>query len=278
MKIIRVFPKRTSFTPNDSLSFVGDPPLFRPDADEIHVSATFTWDIEESQRLAEAWRQYYPIARLGGPAFDACPNGFTPGMYVKRGVTFTTRGCNNFCPWCLVWRREGKLVEYRDFAPGYIIQDNNLLQASKWHVARVFEMLKSQRRAAVFSGGLDSRLIDDWTAEGLRGLRIEQLFLAADTKAALRPLEKALKKLAPLGRRKLRVYVLIGYDGETISDATERLEKVWHLGGLPFAQLFQPPEEYIDYSDDWKHLARLFARPAAMYSYFKERGERMPDE
>jgi hypothetical protein len=269
MRIIRVFPRKTSFTPNDALTFVGDPTLFRPKADEVHVSVTFTWDIEEGRRLAMAWRQYYPVVKLGGPAFDTCPNGFVPGRYVKRGVTFTTMGCNNFCPWCLAWRREGRLVEYRDFAPGYIVQDNNLLQASREHIAQVFAMLKSQRRAAIFSGGLDSRLMDDWIVEGLRSLRIEQLFLAADTKAALHPLEKALKKLAPLKRRKLRVYVLIGYNGETISEATERLETVWKLGGLPFAQLYQPPHAFLCYPDAWKQLARTFSRPAATYAYFR---------
>lgn len=276
-QILRVFPKRTVLTPSDGLSFIGDPPLFRPEADEIHVSVTFTWDVEEGQRLAEAWRQYYPVVRLGGPAFDACPNGFVPGMYVKNDVTFTTRGCNNNCPWCFVPKREGRLVEYEDFASGRIVQDNNLLQASRQHIARVFDMLRRQKRAAVLSGGLDARLIDDWVVEDLQGLRVEQLFLAADTTTALRPLERALKKLAPLGRRKLRVYVMIGYDGETIGEAIERLETVWDLGGLPFAQLYQPPN-HIDYSTDWKRLARTFSRPAATFSYFKERGERMPEE
>ena len=53
MKIIRVFPRKTSMTPSDPLSFVGDPPLnvFRPDADEVHISCTFMWDIPEASRI-----------------------------------------------------------------------------------------------------------------------------------------------------------------------------------------------------------------------------------
>ena len=75
--------------------------------------------------------------RLGGPAFNSPCNGFEPGLYVVPGVTFTTRGCNNQCPWCLVPEREGRLVEYRDFAPGHTIQDNNLLQASRIFTPKV---------------------------------------------------------------------------------------------------------------------------------------------
>ena len=69
MNIIRVFPRRTSYTPTDNMAFVGDPPLFRPDADEVHVSVTFTWDKSEGERLADAWSQYYQNVKLGGVAY-----------------------------------------------------------------------------------------------------------------------------------------------------------------------------------------------------------------
>ena len=56
--IIRVFPRKANMTPMDDLVFIGDPPLFRPEG-EVHVSCTFTWDVEESYRLQEAWSLYY---------------------------------------------------------------------------------------------------------------------------------------------------------------------------------------------------------------------------
>jgi len=264
MKVIRVFPKRTSLTPDDPLCFVGAPSLFCPQADEVHVSVTFTWDIAEGQRLTGAWGNYYEVVRLGGPALGSPCNGFEPGQYIRRGVTFTTRGCNNHCPWCLVPEREGRLTEYRNFAPGNIVQDNNLLQSSRSHLRRVFAMLKAQSQATVFSGGLDARLVDDWVVEELRGLRINQLFLAADTKGALKPLKRALGKLSELGRQKLRVYTMIAFNDETLSAAKERLEAVWELGGMPFAQLYQPPDRWIEYSREWKQLARRWSRPAIM--------------
>lgn len=263
MNIIRVFPRKTKFTPNDEMAFVGDPPMFRPQADEVRISCTFTWDIPEAKHLADAWGQYYPV-KLSGPAFEIEPNGFTPGMYVKSGVTFTTRGCNNQCSFCLVHKREGKLRQYSDFAAGNILQDNNVLQADKSHWQKVIQMLKRQSNIEL-SGGLEAGLITDQVADDIRSLKIRQLFLACDTEGALTPLKQALKRLQmPL--RKARCYVLIAFNGESISDARERLENVYNAGALPFAQLYQPPDEWIDYPRNWKKLAWIFSRPAAMIS------------
>jgi hypothetical protein len=129
---------------------------------------------------------------------------------------------------------------------------------------RVFAMLKVQRRAVVFAGGLDATLVNDWVAEELRGLRIHEVFLACDTKGAIKSLKRAVGKLSFLPRRKLRCYVLIAFGDETIEQARDRLEEVWEAGCLPFAQLYQPPDRYITYSADWKALAREWSRPAAM--------------
>src|SRR3989304_2567118 len=96
-KLIRVFPRKTKWTPTDDMAFVGDPPLFRPEADEIHVSATFTWDIAEAQRLAQAWSWHYSNVRLGGPAFGDPGGPFVPGRYIKNGVVMTSRGCPFGC-------------------------------------------------------------------------------------------------------------------------------------------------------------------------------------
>ena len=271
MGVIRVFPRRTSFTPNDPYVFIGDPPMMRPEADEVHISVTFTWDVVEGWRLRGSWAQYYPTVKIGGPAIPGAFVGdFRPGMYVKPGVTFTSRGCNRRCPWCLVPEREGRLL-LLDIQPGSIISDNNLLQAGRDHISTVFDMLRCQGKAATFSGGLDARLVDDWVANELRTVPIREVYLAADTKASLSALRCAVGKLGSfLKRRQLRCYVLIGFDGETIAGATERLEAVWETGCLPFAQLYQPPEGRIEYSHDWRALQREWDRPAAMFAQHRE--------
>lgn len=253
-------------TPADDYAFVGDPPseLIRPEADEVHISVSFTWDILKAIHLYGAWSQYYDRVRIAGPAFESHCNSFTPGLYIRRGVTFTSRGCNNQCPWCLVPEGEG-LVRELAIEPGRIIQDNNLLQCNQSHINKVFEMLKRQQ-GIEFGGGLDSRLVTNHIVDSLRGLSIKQLFLACDTRYAVKPLEQAVKRLSGFTRRQLRCYVLIAFDGETLSEAEERLEDVWNVGCLPFAQLYQPPDRWIEYSPEWKALARKWSRPAAMIS------------
>lgn len=268
--IIRVFPRRTSMTPTDAYAFIGDPPLWRPKADEVHVSVAFTWDIGEGYRLRDAWAHYYDVVRIGGPAIEECDRvgEFVPGRYVRHGITFTTRGCPNRCGWCLVPHSEGKLKTL-EIKPGWIVQDNNLLAAPREHLHRVFNMLRHQYRRVTFSGGLDSRLIDDCVVDELQSLKVKEIFLACDTLAAVEPLREAVRRLDFLDRRQLRCFVLLAHAGEQIDQAEARLRQVWEIGCLPFAQLYQPPKYYIDYDHDWKALARTWSRPAAMFALMK---------
>ena len=101
MPVIRVFPRRTSYTPTDPYAFVGDPPLWIPDASIVRVSCTFTWDMNEAQRLAAGWKERTGLPTfIGGPAYEGpgVYGAFESGVYVKPGVTFTTRGCVRNCP------------------------------------------------------------------------------------------------------------------------------------------------------------------------------------
>ncbi|MDD5510492.1 MAG: hypothetical protein PHI12_06775 [Dehalococcoidales bacterium] len=274
MRILRVFPRRTAFTPKDDLAFIGNPPLDRPEADEIHISCTFTWDKKDhfekpgrkkvfvagAETLLKAWSQYYPVVKLGGPAYGDRGRGeFVPGRYIRDGVTFTSRGCNNHCPWCLV---EDSLRQL-PLVPGNIINDDNFLQNPREHRKIVYEMLHTQSRIE-FLGGLQSNLLTEWDVEQLRSLRIYQLFFACDTKGALKALQRVGKMLNGLDRRKARCYVLLAFNGQTISEAIGHLEDVWAAGFMPHAQLYQPPDHWIEYSNEWRELSRRWIRPAVM--------------
>src|SRR5207237_596567 len=64
MRLIRVFPRKTKATPPDALAYFG-PPDFFAEADEVHVSVTFTYDKPEAERLAEQWRVVAPVKVAG---------------------------------------------------------------------------------------------------------------------------------------------------------------------------------------------------------------------
>lgn len=265
-EIIRVFPRRTKWTPDDSLAFIGDPPLFRPDPLPVHVSVTFTWDLPEATRLAKAWAHHYSDVRIGGPACDDPGGDFTPGLYMRRGVTITSRGCPRRCPWCVVPRRSGAIREL-PIAAGHIVNDDNLLACSREHVEAVFGMLRAQSRGAVFGGGLDARLLQDWHRPLLDTIRVGELWFACDTLAGLKPLERTAAILDGIPIKKRRCYVLLAFDpGETLAGAEVRCQQVYALGFLPFAQLYQPFDQaggLRAYPDAWRRLARKWSRPAA---------------
>jgi hypothetical protein len=59
--LARIFPRRTRATPDDAYAFVGLPPEKLPeDITEVHVSVSFSFDLEEAGRLCEAWSKIAP--------------------------------------------------------------------------------------------------------------------------------------------------------------------------------------------------------------------------
>jgi hypothetical protein len=266
VSILRVFPRRTSLTPTDGLAQVGDPQMFpRYGIDEVHVSVCFSWDMAEGERLAAAYREYYPVVRIGGPAYGDRGDTFTPGQYVRQGVVFTSRGCPRHCSFCLVPAREGPL-RLLPITEGNTINDNNFLACPREHRQAVYEMLARQSKAAVFAGGIDARLVTDEIAAEFRGLRISELFLACDSEAGIPVLQRAAERLAWLGIEKLRCFVLVGYGDDTPEAALRRLEAVWQVGVMPFAQFYRPPtaERRVAVPAEWRALVHTWSRPAAV--------------
>jgi hypothetical protein len=248
--------RRTSFTPTDAI--VGYPGLWLPKVDTINISCVFTWDKPEASRVAEAWKASGYKVNLGGPAFDDPGGEFTPGKFIRAGVTITSRGCIRNCPFCYVPKREGK-IRHLEIKAGNIVNDNNLLACNRAHIERVFDMLKTQR-AIEFKGGIDARLLKPWHIDAMRGLKIREIWTASDGIEYLSTATAAIRALSAAGfsRNKIRCYVLIGYGGEEQAYAEYRLREVFCAGSLPFAQLydgFTPTKE-------WKQFARTWSRPA----------------
>lgn len=271
--MIRVFPRKTRWTPTDALAFVGRPTLDRiaslPEL-PVLVSAAFSWDREEAHRLGREWSAFFSDVKVGGPAFGDPGGVFVPGRFIKEGVTITSRGCPKRCPWCFAWRREGDVREL-PIADGWIEQSNNLLACSRQHVEGVFEMLSRQTNPVVISGGLDIDFLQAWHRPLIDSIRYEELFFACDSPRALPKLEKAAELLEGIGRKKKRCYVMIGFEGETIEEAERRLTRVFELGFLPFSQLYQG-EDKKAYPREWVDLNKIFSRPAATKAYLKSKG------
>jgi len=261
MRIVRVFPRRTRATPTDELSFVGLPDMF-VEADEVHISVTFTWDLPMAEYLESQWARVAPV-KIGGPATGMRGGDFTPGMYVKPGYTITSRGCPNRCWFCSVPKREGALREL-PIHDGWNVLDDNLLACSGIHLRNVFAMLARQDRKPEFTGGLEAKRLTPWITGELRKLKPESLFFAYDTADDLEGLREAGKMLAdagfPTAGHRLRCYVLCGYPADSIERAEIRMNEAISAGFFPMAMLWRNESGKTDHQ--WRTFQRKWARPA----------------
>lgn len=261
MRIIRVFPRRTRATPTDPLAYVGPPDLFG-EADEVHVSVTFSWDLPDAERLARAWEVVARV-KLGGPATGLAGGEFVPGRYLREGYVITSRGCPNRCWFCGVWRREGQGVRELPIRDGWNVLDDNLLACRPDHVRAVFAMLKRQPWRAEFTGGLEAARLQDWHAQGLRELRPKQVFFAYDTAEDREPLYEAGRQLRAAGfttaSHVLRAYVLIGYPRDSMEAAEWRLRETIDAGFMPMAMLYRDSNGRRDLA--WMRFQKQWARP-----------------
>lgn len=271
MRLIRVFPRRTRATPDDELSRFG-PPGFFDEADEVHVSVTFTYDKPYAEHLAEQWRHVAPT-KVGGVAYGDRGEDFVPGRYVKHGYVFTSRGCPRRCWFCSVWKRD-PIPRLLPIVEGWNILDDNLLACPREHVEAVFAMLRRQKGRIEFTGGLEALALEDYQVDLLAGLTPRpNMFFAYDPGDAFETLEHAAQRLLTAGftraSHRMRAYVLVGYPKDTFEAAQHRLTEMTRIGFTPFAMLWRPEtpsQEKHAPSPQWRKFARRWARPAIIHA------------
>lgn len=273
-KLIRVFPRRTRATPTDEMAFFGPPDLFA-EADEVHISVTFTADKPIAERLAEDWRQVAPV-KVDGVAYGNAGHGyFTPGKYIKPGYTFTSRGCPRRCWFCSVWKRRPQPTPIWPFEPGWNILDDNLLACPEWHVRAVFQMLAGQSHRVEFTGGLEALSLQDWHVHEMAKIKPRPTcFFAYDPGDPFETLKSAARRMLEAGwtrqSHRLRAYVLIGYPKDTFGAAEKRLRDMLAIGFTPHAMLWQPEtpaaERYRP-KPEWRRFQRQWARPAIIHAH-----------
>lgn len=268
-RIIRVFPRQTRATPTDELAVINRAPDMFDEADEVHISVAFTWDMPLAETLAREWACVAPV-KIGGPATGAAGGDFEPGMYLKPGYVITSRGCPNCCWFCSVWKREGNVREL-PIRDGWNVLDDNLLACSEQHIRAVFKMLRWQIRPPEFTGGLEPLRMKPWIAKDLRALMPKQIFFAYDTPDDLEPLREAEKMMLAEGftaaSHTLRCYVLCGYPKDTFDAAERRMQETIDAGFTPMAMAWRNDAGEI--STDWARFQRLWARPSIIHGRIK---------
>lgn len=266
-QIARVFPRRTKATPDDEYAFVGPlPRSIREDGggiDEVHVSVTYTYDIPKAEQLVRSWERLGVPVKIGGPAFGDRMGGFTPGLYIKPGYTFTSRGCPNHCWFCSVQQAAHGQIRELPITDGYNILDDNVLATSEMHFRAVIDMLKRQPERPIWTGGIEANILKPWQAELMKAVGTKRLYCAYDTPDDLEPLVEAGKIFRSAGftvaSHSLCCYVLIGYRSDTFERAERRLMDTIKAGFVPYAMLYRDKDGKTD--PEWRAFQREWCRP-----------------
>lgn len=197
---------------------------------------------------------------------------FTPGMYLRDGYIFTSRGCTKECWFCSVPRCAHGVIRELPIVDGWNILDDNILGTSEQHFRAVCEMLKRQKHPAIFTGGLEPSLLQQWQADLLQEVKPKRIYTAYDTKDDLEPLIEMGRKLRIAGFRPkshtMCCYVLVGYAGDSFEDAELRLTQTMQAGFVPYAMLFRDEEGKTD--DAWRRFQREWCRPIITGKKFNE--------
>jgi len=249
-------------------------PKYKPDL--IYVTSLFTWAWKSVWKAVSYYKCMFPNIDvwLGGiyaslmpkhakssgadhiytgvfkdaeemmPAYDLVPRW--DGSIIQ-----TSRGCNRRCPYCAVWKIEGKINATKRtikhlIYPKHtriILWDNNILQSPYWR--DIFEELtwfsQTKRMNIDFNQGLDARLITYEVAEKISYMRILCVRLSYDYKSLRNHVERAIHMISSYGirRRRIGVYILFNYL-DTPDDLFERVKDVLNIGAVAVPLRYQP--------------------------------------
>lgn len=248
-------------------------PIIWEDSKYRYCSVVFSWDLV---RLISRYKEKGPKTGkqiiIGGPATKILSHVIPKEMIVKNNLpslyrhnpfaTKTSKGCIRKCPFCIVAKAEGTLVELKNWEVKPIVIDNNLLACSQKHFDSVIDKLKKLSWCD-FNQGLDIRLLKKYHAERFAELRKPVIRLSFDNIKLEKHFLNAYQLLlnAKIARYKIRVYVLIGYN-DTPEDALYRLELIRKLKVWPAPMRYQPintlkRNDYVNENWSNKELVRF---------------------
>jgi hypothetical protein len=183
-----------------------------------------------------------------------------PTIPSDKAYGFLTRGCPNKCPWCVVPKKEGRIVPYMDVdeiaiegRTKLVLMDNNILAAGDYAKQQVQKIIERGYRVD-FNQALDARLVtDEWAqllakVKWLDGNRIR---FGCDTHKQIEYCERAMEMIIGYGfHGEFFLYTMLNDD---MHECYDRIRHWWrrlqdarknHTGNwvYAYAQPYRDPD------------------------------------
>lgn len=188
------------------------------------------------------------------PYYDIYPN-----LPKDTAYGFLTRGCPNKCKWCVVPRKEGKIVPYMDVdeiaiegRKKLVLMDNNILAAGDYCTEQLQKIIERGYRID-FNQAMDARLVNEDNAKLLAQVRwIDgRIRFGCDTHPQIKDCERAMALINANGFR--GHYFLYTMLNENFDECYDRIHYWWvrhhetreqHLPNIyPYAQPYRNPDK-----------------------------------
>lgn len=242
---------------------VGDP-------DKVFISCIFDWNKSIVRGVPKL---FDCIVELGGSGVNIekkLPDEIEHimpdySLYdIDYSMGFTSRGCPNNCPFCIVPAKEGGIREHSPIEeflhPDHmkiILLDNNFLASPKWK--EKLQYLIDEGLMVNFCQGNDIRLIDEEKAKMLSELNFynhnftyKHLHFAWDHMGIEGKVKRGIRILKDAGIKPYRLmfYMLCGFN-TTFEQDMYRFQKLREWGVDPFVMI---------YNNEGNEILRHFAR------------------
>ena len=198
--------------------------------------------------------------------------------YLNYSIGFTTRGCIRHCDFC-VNRLLNRVVEWSPVSEfldenrtSIYLWDDNIMAAPPKVFAKVMDDLNKTGKSFQFRQGLDIRLMTPQKAQLLNDVNYHGDFIFAfdhyrlDDPEERKQVEQTIKGLKiwrEYCKKKTKLYVLVGYDGQDVKDIEGtfyRIKILMEYGCVPYIMRFEDYEK-SEFKDLYVQLARWCNQP-----------------
>ena len=190
---------------------------------------------------------------------------------------YITRGCNNKCPFCIVWKKEGKLHKHADLKEFWkdqkeiMLLDNSLTDYE--HADLELKKIADLGIKLNLSQGFNVRTITPKIARILSEIKLwpsKQWHIAWDNIHDEKRVLKGIKILNDAGIKnwKIMCYVLVGFNTSQKQDLY-RINKLEEIGVDPFVMTYVK-DKYTRTLSKWCNRKPIFKTNPDFHEYIKQ--------